>query len=143
MTVAAVIADMIYYRNADFRRRWRLADADGAPVDIGGWTFEFAVSAAAGQVWPDYSFDVAIDAAAEGRFSVTIPPNTVSAGEWLYEIVSTDATGARRIRQSGRFVARDGVTQPLAPIGGGSLNLNGGQPGGRGARGEVRVRVTP
>ena len=27
--------------------------------------------------------------------------------------------------------------------GGGSLNLNGGQPGGRGARGEVRVRVTP
>ena len=118
MTVTATRADIIYFRNADYRRTFQLVGASGSPVDIGGWTFEFAVSAATGQVWPDYSFDVAIADAAEGRFSVTIPPNAVSAGEWLYEIVSTDATGKRRIRQSGRFVSRDGVTQPLAPIGG-------------------------
>ena len=123
MTVTATRADIIYFRNADYRRTFQLVGASGSPVDIGGWTFEFAVSAAAGEVWPDYSFDVAIDDAAEGRFSVTIPPNAVSAGEWLYEIVSTDATGKRRIRQSGRFVSRDGVTQPLAPIGGANNGL--------------------
>ena len=114
MTVAAVIADMIYYRNADFRRRWRLADADGAAIDVTGWTFEFAVAAAPGAGDPEYLFPVAIDDAAEGRFSLDLPPAAVPAGEWAYEILSIDRALNRTIRQSGALSARDGVTQPLA-----------------------------
>ncbi len=114
MTVAAVIADMIYFRNADFRRRWRLADAGGSAIDVTGWTFEFAVAAAPGAGDPEYSFPVAIDDAAEGRFSLDLPPAAVPAGEWAYEILSIDRALNRTIRQSGALTARDGVTQPLA-----------------------------
>jgi hypothetical protein len=121
-----LVVNLSAQRNEDYLRTFRFK-ADGAPIDISGWTFAMRFNRSAGlsgpaalalsEVATPTGSVIAVENAVDGRISILIskeditslPGRATDITPFAYNLLVTDTGGIQRPDVRGFFIVEPGV----------------------------------